>query len=109
MGDIYELGTSVIPDAPLISLFEVSNILSEAVLAFEYFEAITFYTGFLFGLGWVTRKGIQAIRSKPSPSIPDHLTESNLQLPSEPSTLTNEDQIESKIIELTPEYKTEEE
>lgn len=112
LGDIYELGASVIPDAPLISVFELSYILTEAVFAFEYFEAITFYTGFLFGLAWVIRRGIQAIQMRSrSPVIPfdGHLTESDLQLSSGPSKETNKVQTESNKSEISHESSTEEE
>ena len=56
LGDIYDLGPAVIPDAPLVG---VSNIFSSAVGIFENVEALAFYGGFLFGVFWVIRKAIQ--------------------------------------------------
>jgi hypothetical protein len=56
LGDIYDLGTTAIPDAPLVG---VSNIFSSAVGIFENVEALAFYGGFLFGVFWVIRKAIQ--------------------------------------------------
>ena len=56
LGDIYDLGPAVIPDAPLVG---VSNIFSSAVGIFENVEALAFYGGFLFGVFWVIRKSIQ--------------------------------------------------
>jgi hypothetical protein len=56
LGDIYDLGAEVIPDAPLVG---VSNIFSSAVGIFENVEALAFYGGFLFGVFWVFRKAIQ--------------------------------------------------
>jgi hypothetical protein len=56
LGDIYDLGESAIPDAPLIGL---ESIFSSAVGIFENVEALAFYAGFLFGIFWVLRKIVQ--------------------------------------------------
>jgi len=60
LGDIYDLGETAIPDAPLIGL---ESIFSSAVGIFENVEALAFYAGFLFGIFWVIRKGIQNRKS----------------------------------------------
>ncbi|MHA1443948.1 MAG: hypothetical protein ACTSR4_04285 [Candidatus Hodarchaeales archaeon] len=59
LGDIYDLEASI-PDAPLIGL---KGIFSMAVGIFENVEALAFYAGFLFGIFWVIRKGIQNRKS----------------------------------------------
>ncbi|MCK5342599.1 MAG: hypothetical protein KAR20_04295, partial [Candidatus Heimdallarchaeota archaeon] len=59
LGDIYDLEASI-PDAPLIGL---KGIFSMAVGIFENVEALAFHAGFLFGIFWVIRKGIQNRKS----------------------------------------------
>jgi len=75
LGDIYDLGTAAIPDAPLIGL---ETIFSEAVVIFENVEALAFYAGFLFGIFWVMRKGMQnrkSVRGKEGDQLIQTITE----------------------------------
>lgn len=66
-GDIHELG---FPDAPLLSFTTFVNILLDAVKIFDYVESVAFYAGFIFGLGWVTRKIIQSRRAVDTAATP---------------------------------------
>jgi hypothetical protein len=60
LGDIYALGEAAIPDAPLIGFGDTFKF---AVGIFENVEALAFYAGFLFGIFWVIKKGIQNRKS----------------------------------------------
>ncbi|MHA2306516.1 MAG: SHOCT domain-containing protein [Candidatus Hodarchaeales archaeon] len=59
LGDIYRIPV-LKPEAPLHGL---ESILSSAVLAFQYVEALAFYLGFLFGFLWAIRQIL--FRKKP--------------------------------------------
>jgi len=59
LGDIYRIPV-IEPEAPLRGL---ESILSSAVLAFQYVEALAFYLGFIFGFFWAIRQII--FRKKP--------------------------------------------
>jgi hypothetical protein len=59
LGDIYRI-PALEPEAPLRGL---QSILSSAVLAFQYVEALAFYLGFILGFFWVIR---QLFRKKPA-------------------------------------------
>jgi hypothetical protein len=59
LGDIYRIPV-LEPEAPLRGL---ESILSSAVLAFQYVEALAFYLGFLFGFFWAIRQIL--FRKKP--------------------------------------------
>lgn len=52
LGDIYRIPV-IEPEAPLRGL---ESILSSAVLAFQYIEALAFYLGFISGFFWVIRE-----------------------------------------------------
>ncbi|MHA2244690.1 MAG: hypothetical protein ACXADY_06940 [Candidatus Hodarchaeales archaeon] len=78
LGDIYELRDAAVQvdptsmlyaDAPLLSQNFV-GILEVAVVYFEYVESVAFYAGFIFGLGWVTRKFIQSQRAVDTVATP---------------------------------------
>ncbi len=110
LGDIYDLGPAVIPDAPLVG---VSNIFSSAVGIFESVEALAFYGGFLFGVFWVIRKAIQnrnIVRREKGDQLIQTIKELNekdedtkslknseLDLPSQPTDLNS---LETKEIEV---------
>ncbi|MFX1507254.1 MAG: SHOCT domain-containing protein [Promethearchaeota archaeon] len=52
LGDVYRIPV-LASDAPLRGL---ESILSSAVLAFQYIEALAFYVGLIFGFFWVIRQ-----------------------------------------------------
>ena len=63
LGDIYEIG---IPDAPLKSVLFLERALTNAVGIFEYIEALTFYIGFFYGLGYVINRFLKSRKKKPT-------------------------------------------
>ncbi|MHA2225202.1 MAG: hypothetical protein ACXAC8_08350 [Candidatus Hodarchaeales archaeon] len=103
LGDIYEINRIAmdknlphpIPDAPLISLAELEVIFSDAVVIFEYVEAIAFYGGLLFGIGWLIRKIIRNRRSRVKEITPE-VTIQDLETKDVEETT-------SEIKEITPE------
>jgi hypothetical protein len=77
LGDIYALGEAAIPDAPLIGFGDTFKF---AVGIFENVEALAFYAGFLFGIFWVIKKGVQnrkSVRGKKGDKLIQTINELN--------------------------------
>lgn len=106
LGDIYLIQRAPdyegVQDAPLMGL---ENILTSAVEVFQYVEAIAFYAGFIFGIGWVIRAIIRARKSSTVTFKPDKkpiIQAQDLSL-SPPKLISDEPQEEKESEDLSTE------